>query len=278
MNHEIDAFKGAGAVNLHAQYWLPDDEPKAHIILHHGLWDYSDYYYPFAAELVKHRYAVYAFDVRGHGRSTGDRSFVQSFDDYIDDLDRFLKRVRQRSGKQPLFLFGHSLGGLIAATYVIAHPDNALTGVIISGAGLKEGHDVTPLLKRVVPILGALVPKLPSYKPDFTYASRDPTVGERKSADTLIDQKGLPARSGAEGLRAIAKIQARMEEFAAPVLIMHGTADRWTNNEGSKQLATRARSSDKTLKLYEGFYHELLTDTEKERVWQDIIAWMDARV
>lgn len=278
MKHEEGTFAGADGVQLYEQCWLPTGKPKAYVVLHHGLWDYSDYYAPFALELTKHQFAVYTFDARGHGRSSGDRAFIDHFSQYIDDLDIFLKRVRERAEAKPIFLFGHSLGGLIATTYVIANPQNGLQGVIISGAGLKEGHDVTPLLKRIVPIIGKIAPKLPSYKPDFAYASRDTTIGERKSKDRLVDQKGLPARSGAEGLRAIANVQAHMEEFAAPVLILHGTADRWTNSEGSQQLAVRARSADKTLKLYEGFYHELLTDVDKSRVWNDIIAWMDARL
>ncbi len=278
MKHESGDFQSPDGLRLHEQSWLPDGAPKAAVILHHGLWDYSDYYAPFAEELTRRGYAAYALDMRGHGRSAGDRSFVQSFDHYIADLDVFLKRVRQRANGKPIFLFGHSLGGLISATYVLANPKNDLRGVILSGAGLKEGHDVTPLLKTLVPIIGSLAPKLPSYKPDFNFASRDKQVVERKLRDTLIDHKGLPARSGAEGLRAIANVRSKMVEFSAPVLIMHGTADRWTNLEGSQQLAARARSQDKTLKLYDGFYHELLTDTEKAQVWNDVIGWMDARV
>ncbi len=278
MKHETGDFQGTDGLRLREQSWLPDGAPKAVVILHHGLWDYSDYYAPFAEELIRHGYAVYAFDMRGHGRSDGPRSFIQSFDQYITDLDAFLKRVRQRANGKPIFLFGHSLGGLIATTYVLANPKTDLRGVILSGAGLKEGHDVTPLLKTLVPIIGSIAPKLPSYKPDFNFGSRDKNVVKRKRQDPLIDHTGLPARSGAEGLRAIANVQAQMEQFSAPVLIMHGTADRWTNSEGSQQLAARARSKDKALKLYDGFYHELLTDTNKAFVWNDVIGWMDARV
>ena len=278
MKHESGDFQSPDGLRLREQSWLPDGAPKGAVILHHGLWDYSDYYAPFAEELTRRLYAVYAFDMRGHGHSDGDRSFVQSFDQYVADLDTFLRRVRQRADGKPIFLFGHSLGGLISATYVLANAHNDLRGVILSGAGLKEGHDVTLLLKTLVPIIGSIAPKLPSYKPEFAFGSRDKAVVERKLQDPLIDHKGLPARSGAEGLRAIANVQSKMEEFSAPVLIMHGTADRWTNPEGSRQLAARARSRDKTLKLYEGFYHELLTDTDKARVWNDVIGWIDARV
>ncbi len=265
-------------MRLREHRWLPGGAPKAAVILHHGLWDYSDYYAPFAEELTRHGYAVSAFDMRGHGHSDGGRSFVKAFDEYIADLDIFLKRERQRMNGKPIFLFGHSLGGLIATTYVLLNPNTDLRGVILSGAGLKEGRDVTPLLKTLVPIIGSLAPRLPSYKPDFNFASRDKSVVERKLQDPLIDHRGLPARSGAEGLRAIANVQAKMEQFSAPVLIMHGTADHWTNPEGSRQLAARAGSKDKTLKLYEGSYHELLTDTNKALVWSDVIGWMDARL
>lgn len=278
MKHTTGDFQGAGGLRLREQSWLPEGNPKAAMILHHGLWDYADYYAPFAEELTRRGYAAFAYDIRGHGNSDGERYFVQSFSQYIEDLDIFIKRVRQRVASLPLFLFGHSLGGLVATTYGIEHVQNDLRGFIISGAGLKPGKDVTPLLKTLVPIIGTLVPKLPSYKPDFALASRDKTVAERKEKDSLIDHKGLPARSGAEGLRAMANVQAKMEQFVAPVLIMHGTADHWTNIEGSQEFGKRASSKDKALKLYEGFYHELLTDTEKQRVWNDVVGWMDARL
>lgn len=278
MKHETGEFQSADGLRLKEQCWLPDGAMKAAVILHHGLWDYSDYYAPFAEELTKHNYAVYAFDIRGHGNSEGPRYFVNSFDEYVSDIGLFIKSLVKRANGKPIFLFGHSLGGLISTTYVIANPKNDLRGVIISGAGLKEGHDVTPLLKKIVPILASIAPRLPSYKPDFNLATHDKSVVERKLKDPLIDHKGLPARAGAEGLRAIENAQANMEKFSAPVLIMHGTEDHWTNSEGSQQLAKRASSNDKTLKMYDGFYHELLTDTNKAVVWSDVIAWMDARL
>jgi acylglycerol lipase len=277
MHHTTGEFHGAGGLRLHEQSWLPDGDSIAAVVLHHGLWDYGDYYAPFAEELTRRGYSVFAYDMRGHGTSDGQRAFVQSFEHYVQDLEIFLQRVRQQIGDQPLFLFGHSLGGLIAATYGAERPDNGLRGFILSGAGLKPGKDVSPLLKAIVPVIGTLAPSLPSYKPDFAYASRDRTIGERKAQDPLIDHKGLPARSGAEGLRAMANLQGRMEQFVSPVLVMHGTADRWTNSEGSQEFAQRAGSQDKTLKLYEGFYHELLSDTDRQQVWNDVIGWMEAR-
>ncbi len=276
MTSIITDIQGADGVRLREQFWAAS-APRAEVVLHHGLWDYSDYYAPFAAALAQHGYAVTAFDMRGHGRSDGPRYQVGDFKEYLADLDIVLKRVAGRAEGRPIFIVGHSLGGLVSTLYGIDHPKGIVRGYVISGAGLKEGHDVTPLLKAIVPVLGALLPGLPSYKPDFDYGSRDTAVMRRKRQDPLIDQKGLPARAGAAGLRAIARAQADMEKFAAPVLILHGTEDRWTNSEGSRQLAVRAAAQDKTLKLYEGFYHELLTDIEKERVWKDIMDWIDAR-
>lgn len=278
MKHEIGDFQTADGLRLREQSWLPDGAPNAAIILHHGLWDYSDYYASFAEELTKQNFAVFAFDIRGHGNSEGARYFVNSFDEYISDLDIFIKRVGKKLNGKPIFLYGHSLGGLVAATYGVTYPKNDLRGFIISGAGLKPGKDVTPVLKAIVPIISAIAPKLPSYKPDFKFASRDSSVGERKGKDPLIDQKGLPARSGAAGLKAMANVQAKYEQFISPVFIIHGTDDHWTNIEGSQEFNQRAASKDKTLKLYEGFYHELLSDTNKALVWKDITKWMSERV
>lgn len=278
MQRREQTFNGSGGVTLREQRWTPAATPRAEVILHHGLWDYSDYYEPFAEELARRTFSVTAHDMRGHGRSGGPRYQVGDFDEYLADLDIVLGRVAARADGRPIFLFGHSLGGLVATLHGITRPKSGLRGYVVSGAGLKEGRDITPVLKAIVPILGALLPGLPSYKPDFDFGSRDKAVMQRKRQDPYIDQKGLPARAGAAGLRAIARVQADMEKFMAPVLIMHGTEDHWTNPEGSRQLAARAASVDKTLKLYDGYYHELLTDPQKEVVWQDVIGWIEARL
>jgi acylglycerol lipase len=274
--HGSGEFEGAGGIRLHEQWWRPEGESRAAIAVVHGLYDYSDYYAPVAEQFVRSNYSVYAFDLRGHGRSEGDRSFVSAFDDYLADLDRFLGRTRDREKGKPVIILAHSMGGAIATLFVIKRQPE-LRGLLLSGAALKEGSDVSPLLKRVTPIIGSLFPKLPAAKLDLNAASRDREVVKRKQNDPLIDHKAIPARTGAEILKAIDQIQAQMETVTLPTLIMHGTADRWTNPEGSKQLYARARSTDKTLKLYDGFYHEILSDPEKARVLDDVFQWLNAR-
>src|SRR5262249_3006374 len=203
--------------------------------------DYSAHYTALAERLVSHGYAVYAFDLRGHGRSRGDRAYVNDFDEYLDDLDVFLDRVKKREPNRPLFLFGHSMGGAIVTLYTITHKPE-LKGLLLSGAALKVGSDISSFLVGVTKIIAAIGPDLPVMELEDEAFARDPAVVREMSADPFILHIKGPAQTAAEVLRAIERIQASMESLTVPVLILHGEADRLTNPEGSKELNQRAGS------------------------------------
>ena len=230
--------------------------------------EHSGRYRHVAEYLTQHEYAVRTFDLRGHGKSGGKRGYTPSFDHFLDDLEIFLNRVREWQSDTPQFLLGHSMGGGIVALYVISRAPK-LTGVLLSGAALKESEDLPPMLIRISGLLGKLLPKLATIKIDSNYVSSDPQVVENYKSDPLNYTGGVIARTGAELIRALREIQSAMESFSLPVLILHGTFDRLTDPEGSVQLYNRAASTDKELKLYNGFYHEILNDdkieTKKEK-------------
>jgi acylglycerol lipase len=268
-------FDSSDGFQLFERWWVPEGETKAVVTIVHGFAEHSGRYSHVAKRLNENGYAVYTFDLRLHGRSGGAKAFVRSFDDYLADLDVFLARVREKEPQKPLFILGHSMGGTITTLYTITRkPD--IKGLMLSGAALKMGDDISPILITLSGIIGSILPKLPTVKLDSGAISRDPEVIRSYDADPLNYRGGTPARTGAEIVKATRIIGERMEEIDVPLLIMHGTADRLANIEGSKELNERAHSSDKTLKLYKGLYHEILNEPEKEEVMADMVEWMNS--
>lgn len=274
IQHEEGTFKTNDGLNLFEQNWQPDKNAKAVIVIIHGYAEHSGRYAHVANYLVNYGYAVATFDLRSHGKSDGKKTFIRSFDEFLSDVDLFLKRVNERHPNNKLFLLGHSMGGTIVTLFAITRkPD--VTGIILSGATLKLSEEISPFLVRISAFLGALVPKLATIKIDSNAISRDAEVVKLYNTDPLVYRGGIPARTGAEFNRAIKLIQGQMELVTLPLLIMSGTADRLSDPQGSQQLYERAQSEDKTLNLYEGFYHEILNEVEKERVLGDIGEWLD---
>jgi acylglycerol lipase len=277
VRHNQGNFKAADGLSLFEQWWETETGPKAAVAIVHGLAEHSSRYVHVAEHLARGGYAVDTFDLRGHGRSEGRRAFIRSFDEFLADLDLFLGRVRARHRRTPVFLLGHSMGGGITPLFVITRKPE-IRGLILSAGALKISDDISPLLIRMSGIVGRILPKLPTIKLDSSAISRDPEVVKHYDNDPLNYRGGTPARTGAEIVRATRRIQAQMEAITLPLLILHGTADRLTDIEGSKQLYARAGSSDKTLKLYDGLYHEILNEPEKARVLEDIVHWLDTHL
>lgn len=279
MPHNESFYQAHDGQKLYLQSWTPETEPKAAVLIIHGLAEHSGRYAHFAAELNRAGYAVYTFDGRGHGKSSlpEPTAYFSNMDDYVMDVEGIFQKMKASVGNIPLFLFGHSMGGGITTYYALKYrPD--VRGIVLSGAALIPGEDISPLLIRMSAVLSALMPKFKVVKLDEVKLSRDPEVLTKHRADDLIYKQKVPARTGAELLRILRYIHPRMPDFTYSVLIMHGTADVLTNVDGSKLLYERAGSKDKTLKLYEGFYHEIVNELGKEQVMSDIIEWLDIRL
>ena len=268
--------KARGGLQLFAQSWRPANEvPRAVLIVVHGLKDHSSRYGELAVRLVGEGFAVHAFDLRGHAHSEGVRVHIDSFDEYLSDLGVFLERVRQREPGKPVFLLGHSMGGAIVTLFTLEKkPD--IRGLVLSAPALKPGADVSKALIATTRVIGGMFPNLKVLELDPKQFSRDPEVVKENETDPLVFQQGGPARTASRLLSALNTLSERMEEVSTPVLVMHGTADTVTDPEGSKALVERARATDKTLKLYEGLYHDLLHEPEKAQVLADIVQWLRA--
>jgi acylglycerol lipase len=273
--HHDGFFTGQAGAELYEQSWQAAS-PRAVLVIVHGLKDHGNRYASFASRLVENGVSVYAADLRGHGHSDGIRVYVDSFEQYLGDLDTFLAFVRAREPGKPIFLLGHSMGGAISCLYAIAKkPSPGIAGLILSAAALRA--DVSFFKSIGTTLVAGLSPHDAVFQLDLNDFSRDPDVVQAGLHDPLIYQDPAPARTAKQLLRAIDDIDDHMEDITVPLLILHGTLDRITPPDGSKELYSRSRSTDKTLKLYDGLFHDLLHEPEKDRVTRDIVSWISTR-
>ncbi len=277
MKHSTGSLTTSDGLTLFTQKWLPEQDAKAAVLIVHGLAEHSGRYAHVAAAFVSSGYAVYTFDGRGHGQSSGSNAYFDSLDGYLGDLDLALRQMRRENTGIPHFLLGHSMGGAMATMFAITRQPE-LNGLVLSGPAIKQGDDVPQILTTLAPVLGKWLPKLPALKLDGRSVSRDPAVVEHYNNDPLNFHGSVPARTGANLLEAINRIAADMQTIKLPILIMHGTEDRLATPEGSKMLFAGVSSVDKTLKLYEGLYHEIFNEPEQDEVVADTITWCDTHL
>lgn len=277
MFYEENWGKTHDGLRLRAKNWSPDGEVSAVLVFVHGFTEHSGRYDWVAERLGQHGMAMVAFDLRGHGQSQGDRVWVRSLDDYLADVEGFVERAGQQYPGKPLFLLGHSLGGNIVTLLAIQRPTIA-AGIIVSAAALKLPPRLFPLLRRFAGIFSVIAPRLRLVRLGVKRLSRDPQVVAQFEHDPLNFHGRFPVRMGAEILRAVRLVGGRMEQLQTPLLILHGSGDAVADPEGASQLHARAGSADKTLKIYEGLYHDLFHEPEREQVLSDVLQWIEARI
>ena len=273
MKHKEGKFKGLKDFSLYYQCWLPEKTPKAVLLVVHGLAEHGGRYKNLVNYFVPKGYAVYALDHRGHGKSDGVRCYVDRFSDYLADLKTFFNMVRKENKGAKIFLVGHSMGGTIAVPYAIEHQQE-LAGVITSAPSLVASSTVSPALLAIASVISALLPKMGVTVLDASTISRDKAVVDAYVNDPLVFRGKIPARTGAELANMWKTLPEKMPEIKLPILIMQGTDDRLANPASSKLLYERVGSKDKTLKLYDGFYHEIFNEPEHKRVMADVEAWL----
>ncbi|MBU9564381.1 lysophospholipase [Burkholderia multivorans] len=278
----IGRLRTADGVELASYRWPADARaaaPRATVALLHGLAEHAGRYAPLAARLNAAGIDLLAIDLRGHGRSPGKRAWVARFDEYLDDADALVAEATRAS--TPLFLMGHSMGGAIAALYAIERAPargRTLAGLVLSSPALAPGRDVPRWMLALSRVISRVWPTFPAIRIDAALLSRDADVVAANRADPLVHHGPVPARTGAEILDAMARIERGRDTLRVPVLVYHGTADKLTEPDGSRTFGARVGSADRTLTLYEGGFHETMNDIERERVIDALIGWIDARV
>jgi len=260
-------------LRLHAQRWSPTDDAAATVLLVHGYAEHCGRYGHVAEAFVNRGAAVYAYDQRGHGRSAGRRAYVECFDRYLDDLRCVRQHVVSHAPNRPLFLFGHSMGGLAVLLHAFDHP-TGLHGLMLSAPAIDVNPDLAAWLRPVAHLVGRMLPTLPTVCGPADALSRDPAVVQAAKADPLNYHGRTPARTGAELLRAGAAAQRRLSHLHIPFLVLHGTADPLVPPAWSKRLYERAATPDKTLRLYNGLYHEPVNAPEQTTVLRDLSRWL----
>ncbi|HBV88783.1 MAG TPA: lysophospholipase [Desulfosporosinus sp.] len=266
-------FSVDGGTVLYAKEWQPATKSRGVICLIHGLGEHSGRYVNMAQYLTQAGYVLLAYDQRGHGKSLGRRGYTPFYDTLLDDIDRFRRESIKRFPGLPTFLYGHSLGGNLVLNYVLRRrPEFA--GVIVTSPWLKLTVEPPRLLIALLRLLNRLWPtfSLPSGL-DLKALSRDLNVVDAYKADPLVHNR-ISIRlfvtmdhAGRWALKNAAK-------FDLPLLLMHGEADRITSSEASKQFAGQV-PMDCTLKLWQGLYHELHNEPEKDEVLAYIVKWLE---
>lgn len=255
--------------------------PRAAIALLHGLAEHAGRYAAFAAAMNAADIDVYAIDLRGHGHASGRRAWAARFDEYLDDADALVAHAGAACAQRgtPLFLMGHSMGGAIAALYAIERAPQGsvpLAGLLLSSPALAPGRDVPSWMIAASRVISAIWPSFPAMKIDAALLARDPAVVAANRADPLVHHGAIPARTGAEVLGAMQRIERGRATLRLPVLIWHGTDDKLTEPDGSCAFGAHVGSPDRTLTLYEGNYHETLNDLDRERVIGALTGWIGA--
>jgi len=278
MEHSEEELRGANDVRLHLALHRPSNvsTPRAVVAVSHGFGEHGGRYSNLVEHIVPRGYAVYALDHQGHGRSGGRRGHVGRWSEYLAGVGAMLEAVRQREPGAPVFLFGHSLGGLIAAEYALAHPEG-LAGLILSSPVLGS-VGVSPARRMLGRALSGVWPTFSIHTGlDAGTISRDPAAVRGYIADPLVHDVAS-ARLGSEMDLAVKRVQARAAEFALPLLLFHGTADRLTSPEARRAFFARTTAPDREFVEYDGGYHETLNDLDHERVAADVLRWMEARL
>ena len=274
--HVEGTYPGAAGGSIFWQKWEPK-KPKAVVVIAHGLAEHSSRYGHVADRLNDSGYAVYALDHRGHGKSDGTPGNIERFTFLRGDLDTLLSQARGEHPGLPVFLLGHSYGGLIALDYLVTRGASGLTGLCLSGAAVDPSVG-SALERAMAPVLAAIAPNLGVVPLDAEAVSRDPLEVKKYVEDPLNYHGKIRARTGAESLTAVKRVVAGLSKVTLPVLIQHGTEDRLVSAAGSKMIAEKIGSTDKRLTLYDGLYHEIFNEPERDQVIGDLVGWLDAHV
>jgi alpha-beta hydrolase superfamily lysophospholipase len=275
MEHIEGNFKGVRDANIYYQAWLPEGEAKAVLLVVHGLGEHSGRYKNVVDHFVPLEYAVYGLDHIGHGKSEGKREIVARFEDFTDTLTIFYKLVTGWQPGKPVFLLGHSMGGLIATCYLLDHQAD-FKGAVISAPAIKIAESITPTTITLSKILSKLAPGMGMLALDASNICHDPQVVSAYVNDPLVFHAKTPARLAAEMLRGMLRVDAEVSKISLPFIVVQGSEDKLVDPRGAQMLYDRASSTDKTIKVYEGLYHEVFNEPERARVLADVETWLTA--
>jgi acylglycerol lipase len=277
MKHIEGNFKGVRNASIYYQAWLPDGNVNAVLLVVHGLGEHCGRYMNVVNHFVPLGYGVYGLDHIGHGKSGGEREVVERFEDFTDTLAIYHNMVKGWQAGKPVILLGHSMGGLIATRYLIDHQDD-FRGAVISAPAIKVSDSISRATITIGKILSVLAPKAGVLALNPSGVSRDPAVVAAYLNDPLVFHGKTPARLAAELLKTMLRTTAEAGKITLPFIVVQGGEDKLVDPAGAQMLYDKASSKDKTIKVYEGLYHEVFNEPERARVLRDVETWLATRV
>ena len=268
-------FEGVGGLKIFTRSWQPEEKTRAVVVIVPGFNSHSGQYLWVGEQFAAKGLAAYAIDLRGRGRSEGERYYVEKMEDYTDDVATLVRIAKSENPGLPVFVLGHSAGGVVSCIYTLDH-QSEIDGLICESFAydLPVPGFVLSLLKG----FDYIAPHAHVYTLKNENFSRDPQFVDSMNDDPLIKGESEPTQTASVMIDAARRLHQEFPLIKLPVLILHGTDDKATNPSGSQFFYDNTGSTDKTLKLYEGHYHDLLNDIDKELVMADINDWIDAHV
>ena len=273
MQHRQGAFMGAGELTLYYQSWHPLTEARATLVLIHGLGGHSGLFSNVVQYLVPRGFVIYGFDMRGHGRSPGQRGHIETWSEFREDVHAFLQLIDEQEPDLPCFIMGHSLGGVVALDYAIHYPDT-VEGLIASALPLGQ-VGVPPRRMASGHVFSRVRPRFTlNTGIDASTGSRDQAVVLAYADDPLRHTRGT-ARLATEFLTTTAHIRTHAADLKVPILLLHGGADRVALPEGSRSFFEQVAFPDKERREYPGAYHELHEDLNYQEILTDLADWLE---
>ena len=270
-------FDGVSGVRIVYDTWTPDSDPRAVVVLSHGLGEYARRYDHVAARFEKAGLVTYALDHRGHGRSGGKRMLVRDISEYTGEFATLVGIARREHPGLRCIVLGHSMGGGIVFAYGVERPDD-YDLMVLSAPAVAAQELVSPIMVFAAKILGVLVPWLPVQELDVDAISRDPAVVAAYKADPLVYHGKVPTGVGRALLQVGETMPERAPALSAPLLVVHGSDDRLIPVAGSRRLVECVGSTDVELKIYPGLYHEVFNEPERDQVLNDVVSWINSRL
>jgi acylglycerol lipase len=268
-------FAGVGGLKIFTRAWKPESAPRAVVVVVHGFNSHSGQYLWVGEQFAAHGFAVYALDLRGRGRSEGERYYVERIEDYTADVATLVHTAKCENPGLPVFVLGHSAGGVVSCVFALEH-QSEIDGLICESFAYEL--PVPDLVLAFLKGISYITPHTHVFSLNNKDFSRDAAVVESMNDDVLIKGESQPAQTGKVMINASERLTKEFPKITLPVFIMHGTEDKATKPSGSRHFYEQTGSQDKTLKLYEGHFHDLLNDVDKEIVMRDILSWIDERI
>ena len=274
MKHLDGYIKDLKGNDIYYQCWLPDLDPEAILLVIHGYAEHSGRYDKLADHFVSLNYGVYALDHIGHGKSAGYRVYVHKFQDFVDTLKIYCNMIINWHPNKPIYVIGHSMGGLISTALLIDY-QKKLAGAILTSPCIKTFDEFTYMKIAVLEVLSTLLPKIKIAKIKAEFISRDPKVVQAYNDDPLVNKGKITARLASELRKTMNYIIEHANKITIPILIMQGRDDKIVDPVGSQILYDIINSDDKTIKLYDHLFHEILNEPEHKRIMNNIKIWLD---